>query len=288
MFGFRVLGPGKVFGLTLVLVLIIALVLSRNSNYVMHILVNAEVSLKTADFEQYKTEHFMIKYLPQDEKYIAYIADSAEEAYEILTKKFQREPQKLTTVVVYPDTISLAKSFGWDKDEKAMGVYWAGTIRILSPRAWLQDHELDRFAREGPMVHEFAHLMVDELTRGNYNRWWTEGVAQYLEKNITGFQFDNPFFDGKEFKYYEILKLDKHFDDLDQPIAYWQSLALVEYIVDQYGEEKLFAILSYLEKGYGITQAFELSLDIEYQLFEQQFYSELDKQGERCINWKTS
>ena len=70
-------------------------------------------------------------------------------------------------MVVYPDTASLAGSIGWNRNESAMGVYWAGSIRILSPGEWIKGDALEKqFKQEGPMVHEFTHLMVDEITKG--------------------------------------------------------------------------------------------------------------------------
>ena len=49
------------------------------------------------------------------------------------------------------------------------------------------------YFKEGPMVHEYTHLVVDELTGGNYSRWFTEGVAQYVEQQVTGYTLDMDF-----------------------------------------------------------------------------------------------
>jgi len=53
-----------------------------------------------------------------------------------------------------------------------MGVYWSGVIRILSPDEWL-DEVPSRgrevlFSQQGPIAHEYIHLLVDYQTRGNY------------------------------------------------------------------------------------------------------------------------
>ena len=127
------------------------------------------------------------------------------------------------------------------------------------------------------MVHEFTHLMVDEITRGNYNRWWTEGIAQYSEKQITGFQFSDPFTGGRELEYYSLEKLDSEFDRLDQQIAYWESLQLVEYIVDLYGEEQIFNILEQLGQGKTMIKAVQKCLGINYNTFEKNFYQSLNE-----------
>ena len=280
MLGLKGFGSVKTASLILIVFLLALLVISRYSNTLLKIAVGQEINLKTAHFSVTETEHFKIKYIEADEPYIPMIAKASEEAYQAVCQAFDQEPSGKTIIVVYPDSASLSDSFGWDKDQKAMGVYWGGSIRILSPRVWIGSADADElFAREGPMVHEFAHLLVDEITRGNYNRWWTEGVAQYVEKNITGFAFADPFVGGRPVCYYELGSLTRSFDSLDQQIAYWQSLQIVEYLVAEYGEGCLFDILKALGKGLSMEQALENTLGIDYDTFEINVYDVLDGNG---------
>lgn len=257
----------------LLLVILIGLLLTRNLNLVMRAMVQQETRWRTADFREEQSQHFIIKYTAEDEGQIPLIEGAAEKAYQEVTDVFGREPGASVTLVVYPDEASLAKSFGWDKDEQAMGVYWGGTIRILSPRAYIKGDQIEEtFYREGPMVHEFTHLMVDEISKGNYNRWWTEGVAQYVEKQVTGFKLEGP---ATPSDYYDLGTLEKKFDSLDQKTAYWESLQLVEMIAQQYGEEKVYDVLTALGQGMSIKQALEASLGISYTAFENQLYQRL-------------
>ena len=240
-------------------------------------MVGQETNLQTGQWDEIMTEHYKIKYLAVDEKYVNLVAAAAEGAYTAVSGHFGREPGHQTTIVIYPDNKSLAASFGWDKDEKALGVYWGGTIRILSPRAWLANAgQQERFIQEGPMVHEFTHLMVDEMTRGNYNRWWTEGIAQYTERQITGFEFASPFNGKKELYYYTLDNLEKNYDRLDQSVAYWESLRAVDFIVERYGEDKIYVILDNLYKGDSMTKAAENALGTDYATFSRDFYRYLE------------
>lgn len=277
MLGIRDISSPKALGLILIIGLIILFIITKNSQAVMRAMVGQEISWRTASFNTVESEYFIIKYSDEDIQYIDEIAAAADRSYLEVTRIFAYSPDKKTTIVVYPDTESLAQSFGWDKNEQAMGVYWAGSIRILSPGAWLTYKLEDEFYREGPMVHEFAHLLIDDLTKGNYNRWWTEGVAQYVEKRVTSFQFDNPFVKGKPFNYYEIKDLEKSFDKLDQSIAYWESLQLVEYLVDNYGEDKIFLTLEYLGQGNSMANALEKATGKKYHTFINDFYNMLEK-----------
>ena len=225
------------------------------------------------NYEQVDTEHFSIRYGKGDLQNAAIVAEAAELIYEPVTRMFNYEPPAPTVIVLHPDSNSLAQAFGWDKAEKAMGVYWRGTIRILNPDEWITDGDKRQtFIREGPMAHEFAHLLVDYLTLGNYPRWYTEGIAQYVEKKITGFELYNPAkYNGESVKYCEFATLERHFDELDPGLAYGQSLQAVELIVAQYGEDMIFQILDYLKKGNDLPESFAKATGQSFDIFEKEF-----------------
>jgi hypothetical protein len=236
---------------------------------IVQFVIGKEASLQTADFQELQTDHFIIKFTSSDEECVNMIGKAAEKAYASVSTFWGEKPARKTMLIIYPDNLSMNESFGWERNEKAMGVYWGGTIRVLTPREWMQDpQEFELFMREGPMVHEFTHLLVDQMTRGNYNRWWTEGVAQYVEKEITGFKFVDP----EKPIYYTLSELEKDFDQLDQRSAYWESLLIIEYIVEQYGEESVYEIMCALGNGATMQQALESSLGIGYAGFEIGFY----------------
>lgn len=286
MLGTKTLNTVKIMvGIFLACIAMGAIFLTRNNTFprqasysLFRYLTGQEVNFKTAGWREVQTRHYTIKYHPVDEAYAELVGSTAEEAYTEVTGVFGREPaQKTTTIVVYPDSSSLAQSFGWDKDEKALGVYLGGAIRILSPREWAQGEDMEvKFMKEGPMVHELAHLMVDDMTRGNYNRWWTEGMAQYVEKKTTGFEFADPSANNHDIELYPLITLEKNFDKLDQQVAYWESLQVVEFIVDQYGEDKLFSILELLRQGNSMAQAINKTLGLDYQAFENTFIQNIN------------
>ncbi|NLO21035.1 MAG: hypothetical protein GX119_03455 [Syntrophomonadaceae bacterium] len=273
MSAFKSAVPYKSGSILLLIILLLLVLISRNSQTLVRAWVAQETSWKTAHYMQKDSEHFQIRYSAVDGGYIKVIEDTAEDAYTRVSNLFGYEPSEKTTIIVYPDSVSLAKSFGWEKDEKAMGVYWAGTIRLLSPQQWISpiNDWPAVFAQEGPMYHEFAHLLVDDITGGNYSRWFTEGIAQYVEKKITGFEFPEPV--SQQSSVYTFKQLEKSFDELDQQLAYRQSLQAVEFIIDKYGEESLWNILKYLGQGNSMDEALIKSIDIDYSMLEQELYT---------------
>jgi len=239
------------------------------------LLTRENTNFSTRNYKHLDTEHFVIKYEETNLANAPIVAEAAEKIYQPVTSMFGFEPPHRTLVVLYPDSVTLAKSFGWDKDERAMGVYWGGSIRLLNPDEWITEGDKRKiFIKDGPMAHEFAHLLVDYATRGNYPRWYTEGVAQYVEKKITGFEFFNPVkYNLQSVEYYDFATLERDFDQLDSGTAYWQCLKATELIAERYGEDKIFAILDYLGRGNSMTVSFRLAtgqpfVDFERELFE--------------------
>lgn len=79
-------------------------------------------------------------------------------------------PANKILLILYPDCQSLRNVFGWPDGEDALGVYWGGVIRLLSPRAWdwlEPDRSLaEEFMSNGPLAHELTHYLGKNLRRG--------------------------------------------------------------------------------------------------------------------------
>ena len=218
---------------------------------------------QTRSWPEIKSDHFRLRYRPEDAEVAPLVLQTAETAYEPAAAMLQYQPAGKTLVVLYPDRESLARQFGWAASESAMGVYWGGVVRVLSPYDWVNSRDLQQIAAifnsSGPVAHEFAHLLVDEKARGNYPRWLTEGIAQYVEKQLTGFVMPgSPEAAG----WYALQEMDYEFDNLaDQTLAYRQSALMVDYLVERYGLESLNLVLDRLGRGATLDQAFREIID---------------------------
>ncbi|EAX48389.1 conserved hypothetical protein [Thermosinus carboxydivorans Nor1] len=230
----------------------------------------AKIAYQTRDMAVYETPHFIIKYTAADADAVAMLATAAEAAYGPVTQALKYEPAEKTLLLVYPDRRQLNQAFGWSGDQSAMGVYWGGVIQILSPRVWLKAGEsTEEFIHKGPMVHEFTHLVFDHMTSGNYTRWFTEGLAQYMEYRANGYEWLTPR-NKLTGKLYTMAELDENFDNLpEQSLAYREALAAVRYIAEVHGEDKLMAIIADLKKGRSTEAAITGVLGMDYQAFEQ-------------------
>lgn len=240
-------------------------------------LVRLQTDLKTRHWAQIAGENFYVRHQAADTASAKMVLDAAEASFKPVNRMLGAEPEGAIPIVLYPDKESLNKSFGWDADQNAMGVYWAGVIRILSPLAWVEGDTFQRqqqyFWQNGPMAHEYTHMAVDYKTGGNYPRWLTEGIAQYVERGITGFQFRIPQLSGRS-DLYPLRKMNGEFDLLPrQSVAYWQSLAMVELMVELQGMEGVRDLLDDLGQGQSFDRAFKKVYSMSPIEFELEFAS---------------
>ncbi len=214
--------------------------------------------LETSRWPAVESGHFVIKYRKGDEENARLVLQEAERVYRPLGEFFGYFPDQKVPISIYTDRASLNRVFGWGNEESAMGVYWAGVLRILSPQAWLGDlsgPERDTAFRErGPVAHEYIHLLVDYKTKGNYPRWLTEGLAQYGEEKIAG---ADPFTQKVLPLTVSLEELDKRFDDPAwQDYSYGVAKDLVLYLVDRYGSDAVPRLLDALGRGDSLDKAF--------------------------------
>ncbi|MDK2823848.1 MAG: hypothetical protein PWQ67_1053 [Clostridia bacterium] len=223
----------------------------------------------TRDFNELSNSNFIIKYKENKESALL-VAKTGSEILQPVNRILGYNYKGTVPVILYPTMEELNKSFGWEGDKSPMGVYWMGTIRILAPEAWVEEDENQAvvFKKLGPMAHEYTHLVVDYKTNGNYTRWFTEGVAQYVEKKITGFTLVEPADEAKS-NLYTFANLDKSFDEqVNQELAYWQSLKAVEYIVDKHGEQVINDLLDQLSRGQPFPEVFKIVVGEDLDKFE--------------------
>lgn len=212
---------------------------------------------KTKHYRELETEHFIIRYEPEEEAMIKLVAQAAERDYMAVCHMLGYYPEDKTTVIVYQDSEKLMENANLKQGKPPMGVYFASTIQIFSPRLWIsEDEDMEYvFMNEGPMVHEFTHLLVDDLTKGNYPLWFTEGVALYQEYVQTGYEWGKgASFEGQP---YTVTQLTQNFGQLDEVLAYKRSFEIVKKMAQEQGFEKINQVLKLLGEGKNFASVHE-------------------------------
>ncbi|MGE5675735.1 MAG: peptidase MA family metallohydrolase [Mycobacterium leprae] len=200
-----------------------------------------------------ESAHFDLWYTNADAYNVDLILQTAEAVYGPVEKLMGTQAIDKVPLIVYADRGVLRKAFGWGSSESAMGVYWTGTIRLLSPNAWISSQNQNTrqrvFTELNPIAHELTHYLLDYMTNGNYPRWFTEGLAQQVEHQVTGYLWLEPQSTLRQ-PLYTLDDLQSRFDQLsNQPLAYRESYLLVDYLSKTYGEKELAALVQRLAKG---------------------------------------
>jgi len=240
------------------------------------------INYQTASFGTLESEHFVLKYSKEDRDISAFVLDTAEKYCLAVREMMNYWPEQRGLIIIYHDQKDLNKSFGWAADKSTAGAYWAGSIRILSPHAWSgKEEDADSirtaFLKQGPLSHELTHYIIDEMTGGNYSRWLSEGLAQYVEEKTTGFHLDEPPLKQQK-NPYPLALLEREYDKLpDQTLVYWQSLQVVRYLIDGYGMEQMHVMLALLGKGADMEEALQKTYSMSVSELETKIKDKYDR-----------
>lgn len=209
-----------------------------------------------------ETDNFKIYYKDIEPKHLKMIMDNGEKSLRKVLQDFDFSLDEKINMIIYGEYRDMAENIGLDTGSAAMGVYYGGTISILDPSEWINESmDINEvFSREGPMVHELTHYIVDYMTSGNVPVWFTEGVALYEEYRINNVEWG---FNRKYSRYYEVEDLEEDFYKLDEIKAYKQSFLAVRYICDNYGRKTLFDIIENLSMGKTMDQSVKNVLDMD-------------------------
>lgn len=210
----------------------------------------------TPEFNIYETENFIIKYTDKDEDIVRDIGRIFEKSYEVEGIHYDYYPEDKTIVFLYSDQESMWEYQQSVRGQAVMGLYNMGIIYILSPRAYLNQAQIDArdFEKNGPVLHEYVHKVIDDKSGGNLELWLTEGLAIYEEYAVDGVVWAEDF---TYETYYTADELRKGFMELDEIQSYRQSYDIVKQLIDKYGMDSMIDMLDSLKEGNTLDAAFQ-------------------------------
>ncbi|HKZ18206.1 MAG TPA: tetratricopeptide repeat protein [Geobacteraceae bacterium] len=108
------------------------------------------------------------------------------------------------------------------------------------------------------LFHEYTHVLVAELTKGNCPVWLTEGLAEFEGRK----EYDPPTTElekaAKTGGFLPFNTIEKSLSSLaasDAALAYQQSWSMVDFMISAYGLHKVRELLVNLGGGIGINAA---------------------------------
>jgi hypothetical protein len=218
----------------------------------------------TAEYQTKDTVFAQIRYTEPDARFIPAIDGSVNLFYPLLLADFNLpfdEAGRLQ-IVLFPSQTSLENAIGRRYSYVPMGVYFGGIINIVSPHVWLagEIHVItDRFIREGPMIHEMAHFVLDIKTNGNYPLWFTEGVALFYEYKYAAFEWRPDL--KHEASLLCAAELTQNFRSHDESLSYRKVFDIIDAYVSAHGERGLQAVIRELSQGVPYSEALAVILD---------------------------
>jgi hypothetical protein len=187
-----------------------------------------------------ETEHFQFYCVQSDAECLEDLAEALEENYSNITTDLKVDLDFKVKVHVYKDIDTFHKYTGrTDAPDWVVGTAYGNGIEMVSPLNPGGTHNYDSLIKV--VVHEFTHVLINNITSSGIMvpLWLHEGVATYEAK-----QTDQLYELGKWVKRNKIPSLDtlesySSYDTMSENKLYPFSYTIVEYIIDEYGIEKL-------------------------------------------------
>jgi hypothetical protein len=142
-------------------------------------------------------------------------------------------------------------------------------IYVKSPRFARPEDKLQRI-----VIHELSHVILGMVvTIKNIDRWFDEGFAMYEsgEREIGGtILLARSFLTGN---YLNLGEIDEvlSFHRSKASLAYWESMAAVEYLINHYGKEILARLVKIIADDKTMDEAFILATGIDFYEFHTQW-----------------
>ncbi len=182
------------------------------------------------------------------------VLDVLETAYNRVGSDLSHYPVTRIPVILYTrkDFRSVTEGPAWS------GGLYDGKVRLPVGGA----SEITPVLR-GVLFHEYTHVVVGELTKGNCPVWLNEGLAEVEGRK----EYDSPTAKldeaAKTGRFLSFTAMEKSLSSLntsDAALAYQQSYSMVSFMIGAYGLHKVREILINLAGGMGIGTAVATAL----------------------------
>jgi hypothetical protein len=223
-----------------------------------------EVSVE-ANFTQRESIHFTIRYEGKQtsESFRSGLIGTLEADYDDLVRDFGISPSSIP-VVLYTDQafFDVTQAASWT------GAVNDGKLRIPVQGMDSVSPELARVLK-----HELSHSFINQLSLGRCPQWLNEGTAQALEpKSLAsnGRTLAELFQKEREIPFNALEGSFMRFSGAEATLAYDESLAAVEYMIETYGMADVQRILTMLGEGSSPEAALRTIIHCNYQQLDSE------------------
>jgi hypothetical protein len=213
-----------------------------------------------SDFTQNESSHFTLKYEGRQtpESLRRDLVATLESHYADLVRDLGVAPRGSIAVILYTDQafFDVTQSPSW------AGAVNDGKLRIPVNGMSSVTPELSRVLK-----HELAHSFINQLSGGRCPQWLNEGIAQAMEPNSLssrGRRLAGLFKAQQEIPYNALEGSFMRFSGVEAILAYDESLAAVQFIIDTQNMSDLQRILQRLAEGNSTEAALRATIHDDY------------------------
>jgi len=226
------------------------------------------------DWVSIDTPHFLIHYTAKDEYFSKELTALAEKSYALVTDHLDLHPTKKITIYLAcsRELFTQLQPSPSPISDQAIGLAYPGLSRILllSPRA----ASAGSIQLEKTFVHELTHIILGSIFSSKPSvsipQWFNEGLSMHeaeewnwhYEALMTRICITRTLIPLRQLEY-------SFPTDPDQlQTAYAQSISMISFILDKYGQNSLRKITRLLLQGDTIDQAMSNAIGIELNELE--------------------
>ncbi|MEE9200708.1 MAG: hypothetical protein V3V45_04610 [Candidatus Brocadiales bacterium] len=234
------------------------------------------------NFEEYTTEHFIIRYISgKDEVLLEDAGQVLEQAYREIGKDLEYLHGGKVIVEVYPgvDSFSAASTLkrGEIETSGTVAICHFNRLMIMSPRLLLRGYPW-----ADTLAHEYVHYVITKRTHNLTPIWFHEGLAKYeesrwksdggreltpLQSHLLARALEDNYFITFEQMHPSIAKLESA---EDAALAFAEVLTAMTYIIEKGGGyPALNDILDVIAAGRSVEEAVEEGLGVPFEVFER-------------------
>ena len=213
-----------------------------------------------SDYTQNESSHFTLKYEGRQtpESLRRDLVATLESHYDDLVRDLGVAPRGSIAVILYTDQafFDVTQSPSW------AGAVNDGKLRIPVNGMSSVTPELSRVLK-----HELAHSFINQLSGGRCPQWLNEGIAQAVEpKSLSsrGRRLADLFKAQQEIPYNALEGSFMRFSGMEAILAYDESLAAVQFVIDTYGMSDIQRLLERLGEGNSTEAALRATIHDDY------------------------
>ncbi len=231
------------------------------------------------DYKTYRTKHLTIRIHEKDDEVLSpYAKELADESFGELLQRYPIDTGEEVILEIFPSHDDFAvRCFGLPGAEAFLGICFGNVVAMDSPRA----RSSGDFVWGETLWHELVHVTHLRLTANRIPRWLAEGIAVYETSRARPYwsmNLDLPFILAfQNDRTLPLKELDSGFNRPTTPgqvtLSYFQSSLVVEFIVAEFGQDKLVATFPEFRAGRKTPEVIKRVFGKDVDEFDEEFHN---------------